>query len=63
MGTVGTGGRYVGQFQAAHSIASDSRGDFYVTETYEGRRIHKFVFMGVGEVAQHQGAAWPAARD
>jgi hypothetical protein len=57
--TVGSGGRYPGQFQAAHSIAADSRGNFYVSETYEGRRVQKFVFRGVGDAPRHQGAAWP----
>lgn len=58
--TVGSGGRYPGQFQAAHSIASDSQGNIFVTETYEGRRIHKFVYKGIGPVARHQGPAWPS---
>jgi sugar lactone lactonase YvrE len=57
--SVGTGGRYPGMFQAAHSIAVDSQGNMYITETYEGRRLHKFVFMGVGPAPRHQGAAWP----
>ena len=57
--TIGTGGRYAGMFQAAHSIDTDSQGNIYVTETYEGRRLHKFVYKGVGSVARHQGATWP----
>jgi len=57
--TLGTGGRYPGMFQAAHSIDTDSQGNIYLTETYEGRRLHKFVFKGVGDAARHQGAAWP----
>jgi DNA-binding beta-propeller fold protein YncE len=59
VGTFGTGGRYPGMLQAAHSIASDSQGNVYVTETYEGRRLHKFVFMGIGNVPRDQGATWP----
>jgi hypothetical protein len=58
--TVGTGGRYAGQFQAVHSIATDSQGNLYATETYEGRRLHKFVYMGITDVPRHQGAAWPS---
>jgi hypothetical protein len=58
--TVGTGGRYPGEFQAIHSIATDSQGNIYATETYEGRRLHKFVYLGITDVARHQGAAWPA---
>lgn len=57
--TVGSGGRYAGQFQAAHSIDTDSQGNLYVTETYEGRRLHKFIYMGIGDAPRHQGAAWP----
>jgi len=57
--TLGTGGRYAGQFQAVHSIDTDSQGNIYATETYEGRRVHKFVYLGVGAAPRHQGAAWP----
>jgi len=57
--TVGTGGRYAGEFQAVHSIDTDSQGNLYATETYEGRRLHKFIYMGIGDAPRHQGAAWP----
>jgi DNA-binding beta-propeller fold protein YncE len=57
--TLGTGGRYAGEFQAIHSIDTDSQGNIYATETYEGRRLHKFIYMGVGDAPRHQGAAWP----
>jgi DNA-binding beta-propeller fold protein YncE len=59
--SIGSGGRYPGQFQAAHSIIADSQGNLYVTETYEGRRVHKFVYQGIQQVPRHQGAAWPAS--
>jgi DNA-binding beta-propeller fold protein YncE len=55
----GDGGRQPGLFFAVHSIATDSRGNIYTTETYEGKRVQKFVFKGVGPVPRHQGAAWP----
>jgi DNA-binding beta-propeller fold protein YncE len=58
--TLGTGGRYAGQFQAIHSIDTDSQGNIYATETYEGRRLHKSVYLGIGNAPRHQGAAWPA---
>ena len=61
VGTFGTGGRYVGMFQAAHSMTADSQGNVYVTETYEGRRLHKFVYMGVQRVPRDQGSTWPMA--
>lgn len=59
--TFGMGGRYPGQFQAAHSIDVDSQGNVYITETYQGRRLHKFVYQGIGEVPRHQGATWPTS--
>ena len=56
----GDGGRQPGLFFAVHSIATDSEGNIYTTETYEGKRVQKFVNMGMGPVtAEHQGAPWP----
>jgi DNA-binding beta-propeller fold protein YncE len=55
----GDGGRQPGQFFAVHSIATDSRGNIYTTETYEGRRLQKFVFKGVTQVPRNQGVVWP----
>lgn len=57
----GDGGRYPGQFYAVHSIATDSRGNIYTTETYEGKRVQKFTYMGMGPVTvMDQGTPWPA---
>ena len=42
----GDGGRQPGQFFAVHSIAVDSKGNIYTTETYEGKRLQKFVYKG-----------------
>ena len=56
----GDGGRQPGQFFAVHSIATDSRGNIYTTETYEGKRVQKFVYQGLGPVAsRNQGTVWP----
>ena len=56
----GDGGRQPGLFFAVHSIATDSQGNIYTTETYEGKRVQKFVYKGVGPVtAMNQGAPWP----
>ena len=56
----GDGGRYPGQFFGVHSIATDSAGNIYTTETYEGKRLQKFVYKGLGPVtAQDQGVVWP----
>jgi DNA-binding beta-propeller fold protein YncE len=59
----GTGGRQPGQFFGVHSIATDSKGNLYTTETWEGKRLQKFVFRGVGRVrTPHQGPVWPETR-
>jgi DNA-binding beta-propeller fold protein YncE len=58
--TFGDGGRQPGQFFAVHSIATDSKGNIFTTETYEGRRLQKFVYRGLGPVAKkEQGVVWP----
>jgi hypothetical protein len=55
----GDGGRQPGQFFAVHSIAIDSKGNLYTTETYEGRRLQKFVYKGITSVPRDQGVVWP----
>ena len=56
----GDGGRYPGQFFGVHSIAVDSQGNIYTTETYEGKRIQKFVYKGEAPVTkEHQLTVWP----
>ena len=58
----GDGGRQPGQFYGVHSIATDSKGNLYTTETYEGKRVQKFVYKGIGAVAAgSQGVLWPKA--
>src|SRR5712691_1290179 len=48
----GDGGRQPGQFFGVHSIATDSKGNIYTTETYEGKRLQKFVYKGLGPVVK-----------
>lgn len=56
----GDGGRQPGQFFGVHSIATDSQGNVYTTETYEGKRLQKFVYRGLEPIpAPEQGALWP----
>jgi DNA-binding beta-propeller fold protein YncE len=56
----GDGGRQPGQFYAPHSIAVDSKGNLYTTETYEGKRVQRFVYKGLRPVAaKDQGVVWP----
>jgi len=44
----GDGGRQPGQFYAVHSIATDSKGNIYTTETYRGQRLQKCVYKRPG---------------
>jgi DNA-binding beta-propeller fold protein YncE len=56
----GDGGRQPGQFYGVHSIATDSKGNLYTTETYEGKRLQKFVYKGIGSVPRgYEGVLWP----
>jgi DNA-binding beta-propeller fold protein YncE len=59
LSSFGDGGRQPGQFFAVHSIAIDSKGNLYTTETYQGRRLQKFVYKGVQAVPKDQGVVWP----
>jgi DNA-binding beta-propeller fold protein YncE len=59
----GDGGRQPGQFFAVHSIATDSKGNIYTTETYEGKRLQKFRYKGIGQVKRgNQGVVWPTGK-
>jgi DNA-binding beta-propeller fold protein YncE len=52
----GNAGRQPGQFLGLHSIATDSNGNIYTTET-GGRRVQRFINLGVGPVyTRNQGA-------
>ena len=56
----GDGGRQPGEFYAVHSIASDSKGNVFTTETYRGQRVQKFVYRGLAPVLKKdQGVVWP----
>ena len=60
--TFGDGGRQPGQFFGVHSIATDSKGNIYTTETWEGKRLQRFVFKGMAPVGKkNQGVVWPGA--
>jgi hypothetical protein len=59
----GAGGRNPGQFFAVHGLVTDSKGNIYTTETYEGKRVQKFVFKGMAPVTvMDQGTPWPEDR-
>jgi hypothetical protein len=56
----GYGGRQPGMFLGVHSIAVDSKGNLYTTETYTGKRLQKFVYKGLGAVPKSSKVpAWP----
>jgi NHL repeat-containing protein len=58
--TFGEGGRQPGQFYGVHSIATDSKGNIYTTETYRGQRVQKFTYKGLGPItSKDQGVVWP----
>jgi hypothetical protein len=58
----GDGGRQPGEFYAVHSIATDSKGNIFTTETYRGQRVQKFRFRGPVPVTKRdQGVVWPKA--
>jgi DNA-binding beta-propeller fold protein YncE len=43
LSTFGGAGHWAGQFYGAHNLAVDSKGNLFITETYEGKRVQKFV--------------------
>ena len=56
----GDGGRQPGQFYAVHSIATDSKGNIFTTETYRGQRVQKFVYKGLAPVTgAYTANVWP----
>jgi hypothetical protein len=44
----GQGGHWAGQFYGAHNLAIDSKGNLFIGETYEGKRVQKFSYLGMG---------------
>ena len=55
----GSGGRMAGQFFGNHSIAVDSSGNVYTTETFEGKRVQRFNYKGMGKAKGDVGVPWP----
>ncbi len=46
VGSFGYGTHYAGGFSTAHSIATDQQGNIYVGETWEGKRVQRFLLQG-----------------
>jgi DNA-binding beta-propeller fold protein YncE len=56
----GDGGRQPGEFYGVHSIATDSKGNIYTTETWRGQRLQRFIYKGLASVTKRdQGVVWP----
>ena len=55
----GSGGRMTGQFFGTHSLETDSHGNIYTTETFEGKRVQKFRYVGMGNPSGNVGVPWP----
>lgn len=47
LGAFGHAGRWAGQFYGAHVQAADAQGNLFIGETYEGKRIQKFLYRGL----------------
>jgi DNA-binding beta-propeller fold protein YncE len=61
--TFGEGGRQPGEFYGVHSIATDSKGNIFTTETYRGQRVQKFLYKGLAPVTRKdQGVVWPKSK-
>lgn len=59
----GKGGHYPGEWYWLHNIATDSKGNLYTVETYQGRRLQRFLYKGLAPVTtKQQGVPWPSGR-
>jgi DNA-binding beta-propeller fold protein YncE len=61
--TFGKGGHYPGEWYSLHNIATDSKGNIYTAETYQGRRLQRFLYKGLAPVTSRQtGVAYPTGQ-
>ncbi len=47
IGSFGFAGHFGGGFTITHNIAADSKGNLYVTEGLEGKRVQRFLYKGL----------------
>jgi DNA-binding beta-propeller fold protein YncE len=47
LGSFGSGGHNAGQFTTVYAIATDSKGNIYTGETWEGKRVQRFLYKGL----------------
>ena len=55
----GKGGHYPGEWYSLHNVATDSKGNIYTAETYQGRRLQRFLYKGLAPVNARQTLAYP----
>jgi DNA-binding beta-propeller fold protein YncE len=61
--TFGKGGHYPGEWYSLHNLSTDSKGNLYTVETYQGRRLQRFTYKGLSAVTSKQtGVAWPTGQ-
>ena len=48
LGSFGEGGHFPGGMTTAHNMTTDAKGNIYVTESGEGKRVQRFLFKGLG---------------
>jgi len=59
----GEGGRQPGEFYGVHSIATDSKGNIYTTETWRSQRVQRFPYKGLAPVTtRDQGVLRPKSQ-
>ena len=53
---------FSGDSDQALLIETDSQGNIYTTEAWEGKRLQKFVYQGMGSIRRGSdpGVLWPA---
>jgi DNA-binding beta-propeller fold protein YncE len=51
LGHFGRHGHWGGQLDVPHNMATDSKGNLYITETLEGRRVQRFLYKGLTTVS------------
>jgi sugar lactone lactonase YvrE len=62
LGHVGRHGHWGGQLDVPHNHAVDSKGNLYITETLEGRRVQRFLYRGLAPLSRTSSERPPATR-
>ena len=52
IGSFGSGGHNGGLFTTVYDIATDSMGNIYAGETWEGKRVQRFLYKGLAPARQ-----------